>query len=65
MLSSGLTSPGPGTYSSINLSTKGSYFVSKHPNSGATMFSPPSSKRFNTLTASGKIYIIKISIQLK
>jgi len=42
--------PGPGTYPIVEgVSPKGTYPVSKFKNSGATLFSPPRSKRFADL----------------
>eukprot|EP00357_Protocruzia_adherens_P022362 CAMPEP_0114987712 /NCGR_PEP_ID=MMETSP0216-20121206/9170_1 /TAXON_ID=223996 /ORGANISM="Protocruzia adherens, Strain Boccale" /LENGTH=390 /DNA_ID=CAMNT_0002350361 /DNA_START=37 /DNA_END=1209 /DNA_ORIENTATION=+ len=47
LLASNLTVPGPGAYTlSPTLNDKGKYFVSKFKNSSASVFSPPSSKRF-------------------
>ena len=39
--------PGPGTYTTLpSINDKGRYVLSKIPNSGASVFNPPSSKRF-------------------
>ena len=39
--------PGPGNYPPLpSINEKGKYHVSHYPNSGATLFNPPRSKRF-------------------